>query len=117
MNVYRKIKLCDIDSFQNHPYNDFPYLREEMNKLGYLIVSEEIVKDKNKYYLVIEYTKGREIINNYFGKLDLNNPINKEYFINILNNNKDLLTKITDNNKRELLEEENRLIISKLEEF
>ena len=113
--------LQDVRNYPNikkivlSPNNVFPYLRYEMNKLGFMIVKEEIVKDNNKYYLIIEYSKGLEKIDNYFGKLDLNNSINREYYLNILEKNKKLLNKITDINKRDLLEKENMMIIHKLE--
>ena len=110
VNNYSNIKKIVLS-----PNNDFPYLRMEMNKLGFKIEKEEIVKDNNKYYLIIKYLKGSEKIDNYFGKLDLNNPINKEYFLNIYDQNKILLNKITNDNKRKKMEEENKMIISKIE--
>ena len=112
--------LKDINSYPNikkivlSPNNDFSYLRCEMNKLGFKINKEEIIKDNNKYYLIIEYSKGLEKIDNFFGKLDLNNSINREYYENILEKNKILLNKIT-NNKIKVLEEDNIKIYNKLE--
>ncbi len=113
--------LKDINSYPNikkivlSPNNDFYYLRCEMNKLGFKIDKEEIIKDNNKYYLIIEYSKGLEKIDNFFGKLDLSNNLNREYFLNILEKNKVLLNKITDNNKKDVKEMENIMIQQKLE--
>ena len=116
VNILQNInKYPNIKKLVLSPNNDFPYLREEINKLGFKIVNEEIIKDKKKYYLIIEYHKGEEIIDNYFGKLNLNNMINKEYFINIYNKNNLLLKKITDDNKRKIIIKENDLILKKLE--
>ena len=116
INILKDIKnYPNIKKIVLSPNNDFPYLRYEMNKLGFKIEKEEIVKDNNKYYLIIEYSKGLEKIDDYFGKLDLKNNLNREYFFNIYNKNKILLNNITDNNKRKMLEEENNIIFQKLE--
>ena len=112
INYYPNIKKIVLS-----PNNDFNYLRDKMNKLEFKIESEEIIKDKNKYYLVIAYEKGKEKIDSYFGKLDLNNPINKEYFLKIVKTNDNLLSKITDEKKKIELKKENKRIISKLKKY
>ncbi len=96
------------------PNNDFSYLRDEMNKLGFKIEFEEMVYEKGKYYLVIEYFKGKEKINNLFGKLDLKREVNRKYFLNIINKNNNIINKITDVDRKKMLEKENKMIIKKL---
>ncbi len=115
INILQKINdYPSIKKIVLYPNNDFSYVRENMNKLGFKIISEEIIKDNGKYYLIISYQKGEEIIDNYFGKLDLDNPINKEYFLNILMKNKKILNVITDQERKDILIKENEKIINKM---
>ncbi len=111
VNNYRSVKNIILS-----PNNDFPYLRSEIEKLGFKIEKEEIIYDKNKYYLIIKFTKGNLKINNLFGKLDLNNIININYFKNLYKKNIDVLSKIDKNDeiKREEIIKENELIKNKV---
>ena len=113
--------LKDINKYPNvsklvlSPNNDFPLLRNEISKLGFKIVKEEIVKEKNKYYLVCEFKKGTEAIDSFFGKLDLEKSINKEYFMYLYNRNSKIIEKIANNSlKKQKLQEENMNIKKKI---
>ncbi len=93
------------------PNNDFVLLREKVQELGFQIIKEEIVKDNNKYYLVILFSKGEEKTDNFFGKLDLSNTINIDYFRYLYSKKKQIIDKINNNyNKKDLLIEQNNMI-------
>lgn len=98
------------------PNNDFVLLREKIQKLGFEIVKEEIIKENNKYYLIIEFKKGNNVVNNFFGKLDLNNDINIDYFKYLYNKNNKIINKLNVDNfeKKEDLIKENKKIKEKV---
>ena len=98
------------------PNNDFVLLREKIQKLGFEIVKEEIIKENNKYYLIVEFKKGNNVVNNFFGKLDLNNDINIDYFKYLYNKNNKIINKLNVDNfeKKEDLIKENKKIKEKV---
>ena len=98
------------------PNNDFVLLREKIQNLGFEIVKEEIIKENNKYYLIIEFKKGNNVVNNFFGKLDLNNDINIDYFKYLYNKNNKIIKSLKTNDilKRDILIKENNIIKSKV---
>ncbi len=55
--------LINIDKLIISSNNDYYYLRKEICKLGYKIDKELIVIDKNKYYPIITFIKGKEKYN------------------------------------------------------
>ena len=71
-----------------------------------------MVKDHSKFYLISEFIVGKEDINYYFGKLDLNNEIVKEYYNYIYNTNLKIINKLgnSDEEKKALLIKENNTI-------
>ena len=72
-----KVKINKIVTISNNKYE---VLRSEMNKLGYKIYSEEIIKDNSKFYNIIVFVVGNEKLKDYeiiLGK----NHINKSLFI------------------------------------
>ena len=79
--------------------NNLFELRKEITKLGYYIVNEEVVLDY-KYYVIIEFKKGKKRYNNFelnYGPILLKQD-NKEYFnylYNKLNEIKNKKIKIT----------------------
>lgn len=109
--------LKDIEKYPNikkivlSPNTDFYKLRKYMNKTRYRIKEEQIVLENKKYYLVVSYIKENKRKNNpYFGKLDLNNNINKSYYQNIINKNK----KIIPNLKKHYILKNKLLLINKI---
>ena len=106
----------DVNKLVLSPNNDFELLRKEITKLGFRIVKEEMVKDNNKYYLICEFEKGNELVDYYFGKLDLKNITNNEYFLNVYKKNQIIINRINSKRslrKKELLKE-NQIIKEKI---
>ena len=91
-------KLNTINNIIIQSNNDIEYVRRKIVKLGYYISKEKLILDKNIYYTVILFTKGKKKYTNkeyYFGPILLkeNSKIfiekkNKEYtkLVNIKNN-------------------------------
>lgn len=84
----RKFKKIITISNNNHDI-----LRKEMLKYGYVVNSEEIIKEKNKYYNLIIFVKGNR------------NYTKEELIIGINHKNKDLL------------KEKNNMLIDKYKEI
>lgn len=91
-------KLNTVNNIIIQSNNDIEYVRRKIVKLGYYISKEKLILDKNIYYTVILFTKGKKKYTNkeyYFGPILLkeNSKIfiekkNKEYtkLVNIKNN-------------------------------
>ena len=91
-------KLNTVNNIIIQSNNDIEYVRRKIVKLGYCISEEKLILDKNIYYTVILFTKGKKKYTNkeyYFGPILLkeNSKIfieknNKEYtkLVNIKNN-------------------------------
>lgn len=110
--------LKDIKKYPNvkkiivSPNNDFSLTREEISKLGFYIYKEEMILENNKYYLISEYHPGKKKIDNYFGKLDLNNEIVKKYYKYVYDSNLRILSKLGLKDrlkKKELTKENNKI--------
>lgn len=71
--LYNNIKkLKNIDTIIIQSNNDLDFLRYKVNKLGYKIVDEELVKDAGIIYTVIKFKKGIKFYTKkqlYFGPL------------------------------------------------
>lgn len=97
----------------NNKYKD---LRTNVIKLGYKISFETIIYDEEKYYIIIEFTKGTEKYSEkelYFGPVLLKNK--NENFYNYYRNIKNVKEMIKkrlpdDNSKNVLLEKEIELL-------
>lgn len=91
-------KLNTVNNIIIQSNNDIEYVRRKIVKLGYYISKEKLILDKNIYYTVILFTKGKKKYTNkeyYFGPILLkeNSKIfierkKKEYtkLVNIKNN-------------------------------
>ncbi len=55
-----KDRLGNIKQLVLSPNSDFYHVRKSVNKLGFKVDKEEIVKDKDKFYLVISFVKGKK---------------------------------------------------------
>lgn len=68
----KKEKLLNIYHIIIDSHNDVPLVRKEINKLGYIIKNEEILIDKNIYYIVMDFKKGNQEYSEeelYFGPI------------------------------------------------
>lgn len=107
--------LKDIKKYPNirriiiSPNSDFSLTRCEISKLGFMINEEEIVEEKGKYYLISEYIKGYDTTDYFFGKL---NKFDKEvinYYQNIMDKNKKIISKVSFIKKMKLLKENRKI--------
>ena len=55
-----KEKLDKIDQIVVSPNNDFYAVRSEITKLGFIIDREEVIKERDKFYLIISFVKGKK---------------------------------------------------------
>lgn len=58
LNILKKNKLKYIKKIVIQSNTDIPLIRKYINKLGYIIKNEQLIIDKNKYYIIITFTKG-----------------------------------------------------------
>ncbi len=113
INILKDIrKYPNIKKLVISPNNDFELTRKEINKLGFLLVKEEMVFESCKYYLISEYKLGKKKIDSFFGKLDLNDPIVKKYYQYVYDNNLKIISKLglKDRQRKKTLTKENNKI-------
>ena len=93
-----KIKFNKIITISNN-YHDI--LRDKMNELNYKVDKELIIKENNKYYNLILFTKGikkytkKELL---FGLNQVDNELYKEYLNHLLNKYKIIKKSSKDKN-------------------
>ncbi len=56
-------KLNKVEYLILSPHNDLYSLRKEVNSLDFKIIDECFIKDADKFYSIIIYQKGKEILN------------------------------------------------------
>ena len=96
------VKLKGIKKIVIHSNTDIFMLRKNISKLGFKIKNEQLIKDKNIYYIIITFEKGRHKYNKkelYFGPLLLqeNSKLFQEKNEIELNKLKDIRKKIPSN--------------------
>lgn len=97
LNILNTKKLDIIDSLIVQSNNEINILRHKVCKLGFYIYDEKVVFDKNKYYVIIFFKKGKKLYTNIdylFGPIVRKNNINYNYFDNLYKKNKIILDKI-----------------------
>ncbi len=94
------IKSCDLTfkKIITISNNNHDILRSEMNKLNYIVQSEMIIKENNKYYNLILFIKGNKKYTKKEILLGLNH-VDKEMYIEYLNYLKKKYNKIIINSK------------------
>lgn len=97
VSILKKDKdiLTKIDKLIISSNNDYLFLRKSICDLGFKIEEEQIILDKNKYYPIIVFTKGKEKYNSFelkYGPVLLKNK--DKVFKNYLKLNKKKLLKI-----------------------
>ena len=90
-------KLKNINKLIIQSNNDYYELRKEITKKNYYINNEKIVYDKEKYYLIIEFKKGKRKYKKeelYYGPIASKNKENISYFEFLLQKNLEILNTI-----------------------
>lgn len=99
LNILKKNKLKYIKKIVIQSNTDIPLIRKYINKLGYTIKNEQLIIDKNIYYIIITFTKGKHKYSKkelYFGPILLkeNNDLFNEKKAIELNKLEEILKKI-----------------------
>ena len=113
INILKDIKKYpNVKKLVISPNNDFSLTRREINKLGFTLEKEKMILESGKYYLISEYKLGKKKIDDFFGKLDLNDLTVKKYYQYVYNTNLKILSKlgIRDRQRKKTLMKENNLI-------
>lgn len=71
--------------------NNIELLRKEITRLGYYIEKEKSVLDKNKYYVIIKFKKGKK---KYSKKDYIIGNLDKDYYNYLLNKNNEIIEKL-----------------------
>ena len=91
INNYPNIKKIIIS-----PNTDFQETRKFLTKQNFNLITEKIVEENKKYYLISYYEKGQsKRINYYFGKLNLKDKNVIDYYNNIINKNNIIIKKLS----------------------
>lgn len=99
LNILKKNKLKYIKKIVIQSNTDIPLIRKYINKLAYTIKNEQLIIDKNIYYIIITFTKGKHKYTKkelYFGPILLkeNNYLFNEKKAIELNKLEEILKKI-----------------------
>lgn len=99
LNILKKNKLKYIKKIVIQSNTDIPLMRKYINKLGYTIKNEQLIIDKNIYYIIITFSKGKHKYTKkelYFGPILLkeNNELFKKKKTIELNKLEKILEKI-----------------------
>lgn len=99
LNILKKNKLKYIKKIVIQSNTDIPLIRKYINKLGYTIKNEQLIIDKNIYYIIITFSKGKHKYTKkelYFGPILLkeNNELFKKKKTIELNKLEEILKKI-----------------------
>ncbi len=106
-------EISEDKKFVIQTNSDHSNLRKYMNDLGYTIFKEVVIKDKNKYYVIIKFIKGFEKLTKeqiLFGKSG-----NVEYFKFLKNKNEQIIKQVPFKVKLKLLKE-NKILNKLLKE-
>ncbi len=92
---YKTELLKNVSTLILSPNNDLTFVRKEITKLGYYIVDEKLIKEKNIIYPIIKFRKGKK----HYKKVDyIYGPIlmnkKEEIFIEYLNKEKERITQL-----------------------
>lgn len=108
----KKEKLKKIKKIILSSNNEQSQLRKYMQKKNYLLQDEKIIYEKNHYYVVSKYIKGKQRLNKYELLFGLNKSDKKEYYEYLFNENKNILKKVplTKLKRRHELKKENKYL-------
>ena len=102
-------KINEIDNLIIQSNNEIDKLRYEICKIGFYIEGEKIIFDKDKYYTIINFKKGKKKYCNVdymFGPIARLNNENSKYFNILYEKNKKILKMIP-----------NKYVVKKLKQY
>lgn len=95
-----KLRFNKVITISNN-YHDI--LRTKMNDMGYIVKEEQIIKESNKYYNLIEFTNGKTNYSESDIELGLNHrdiDMYKEYLSHLLNKYLNIKSSSLDKNDK-----------------
>lgn len=93
INMLKKIDIKKINNLIIQSNNNLYLLRKELVKLGFFIVIEKHIKDKNIYYTIIKFKRGNKKYK-YYEYLFGINIYNKDYIEYLINKNIKIINKL-----------------------
>lgn len=98
-----KNKLNHVNRLIISSNNKYEMIRKKINKLGYTINDEKIIFEDNKYYVVMEFSKGKKIYTKkelYFGPVLLKHKdeLFYQYFRSLKEEQEKILNMLKENN-------------------
>lgn len=109
LNILSTKKINEIDNLIIQSNNEIDKLRYEICKIGFYIEGEKIIFDKDKYYTIINFKKGKKKYCNVdymFGPIARLNNENSKYFNILYEKNKKILKMIP-----------NKYVVKKLKQY
>ena len=109
LNILSTKKINEIDNLIIQSNNEIDKLRYEICKIGFYIEGEKIIFDKDKYYTIINFKKGKKKYCNVdymFGPIARLNNENSKYFNILYEKNKKILKMIP-----------NKYVVKKLNQY
>lgn len=109
LNILSTKKINEIDNLIIQSNNEIDKLRYEICKIGFYIEGEKIIFDKDKYYTIIKFKKGKKKYCNVdymFGPIARLNNENSKYFNILYEKNKKILKMIP-----------NKYVVKKLKQY
>lgn len=96
-----KLRFNKIITISN---NDHDLLRTKMNELNYMVESEQIVKENNKYYNLIVFVPGNRKYSDYEVNFGLNHKDKELYveYLNYLKNKYKIIQKSSKNKNKKI---------------
>lgn len=89
----------DIDELVIASNNDLYLIRKKIVSLGYYIDLEKSIIDKNKYYVIIRFKKGKK---RYSRKRYVIGDLDRNYYEYLYNKNNKILSNINKNNFKKI---------------
>ncbi|MBE6161392.1 MAG: SAM-dependent methyltransferase [Firmicutes bacterium] len=108
----RKDKLKGIKKIILSSNNDQYELRKYMQKKDYKLADEKIIFEKNHYYVISKYIKGKQKLSKYELQFGLSKIGKREYYSYLIDENNRILKKIpfTKLKRRHKIKRENRIL-------
>jgi len=100
-----KEKLQSIQKIILQSNKEVPRLRKFMMNLGYTLIEEKVIKEKNHYYIILHYQKGKQSLREEELELGFYKKENIEYYLYLQNYYKKILLEV----KKESWEEKELL--------